>query len=292
MQKNNFYKSIRKWKKENLSLNKRLIILFPYFIGASLFIVFPLIILIIKSSTPIKGEDNLFLLRQKSTWEVMLRSVYLGLISSVISLLISFPFSYIVSRSNSKSFRMMSISLMISPLFVFSVSKVFGLRILLLKIFDSPEEIDNEFIMILGMVYLYMPFMIIPLYSVLQYMPKSLLESSNDMGYGKFKTILKVVIPYSTKAIFSGIAVVFMLSATTLVISSSLLGHSPSSVPQKVKSIGSVIDQLAVSMRQKKLATAYGSTLALATIAVMISVYGIIYFVPQLIRKIRGGVNV
>ncbi|NQZ65757.1 MAG: ABC transporter permease subunit [Mycoplasmatales bacterium] len=287
----NFKNKFLKNKGHSLSFNKRLLFLLPYFIGSLIFIVFPIVILLIKSSSNIENQDNLLLLKQKSTWETMFRSIYLGLSASFISLIIAFPFTFIVSRSKSKTFKILSISLIISPLFVFSIAKVFSLRILLLQIFDSPESIDNSFSIILGMTYLYMPFIIIPIYSVMSNMPESLIEASSDIGYGKFKTITKIVIPYVNKAIFSGLAVVFMLSATTLVISTSLLGHSSNSIPNDVRLIGNDIDKIAVNMRQNPLSAAYGSSLALVTILIMMSVYGLIYFMPILIGKIKRSIN-
>lgn len=146
---------------------------------------------------------------------------------------------------------------------------------------------QNKISMIIGMVYLYMPFMIIPLYSVLQSMPKSLFEASRDLGYNSFSTVFRVVVPYSLKAVFSGVAVVFMMSSTTLVISQSLVGGQPN-----LKMIGNEIDRIAVNMRQNPVAATQGSILALVTIAVVMAVYGGIYLFPIIVRKLRGGVNV
>ncbi|MFL1037980.1 ABC transporter permease subunit, partial [Mycoplasmopsis synoviae] len=68
-----------------------------------------------------------------------------------------------------------------------------------------------------------LPLMIMPLYSVFKDMPKNIVEASNDLGYSNFKTIFKVIIPYATKAILSGIAMIFLASATTFVVARKLL---------------------------------------------------------------------
>lgn len=141
--------------------------------------------------------------------------------------------------------------------------------------------------MVLGMIYMYMPFMVIPLYSVLNNMPPSLIEASNDLGYGYIKTIFKVIIPYSLKAIFSGIAIVFMLSSTSLVISHTLVNDKTKML------IGNQIDTYSANMQNGvDVANLNGSTLALATIAIVMGIYAMIYLIPWILRKIRGGVNV
>lgn len=275
--------------KPQLALNKRLAFLTPYIIGSALFIVVPVVLLFVKASTHVEGENNWDVVKDKTTWEIIGRSVWLGLTASMISLVIALPFAYSVARSESKIFKAIAISLIISPLFIFSIAKVFSLRVLLLQMFDHKQEaLQHYWVMIVGMVYLYMPFMIIPLYSVLSQMPASLMEASKDLGYGSIATLFKVVIPYALKAIFSGLAIVFMLSATTLVINQSLLKND--SIEYKM--IGNSIDDIASQMRNTAFGAVNGSMLALMTICIMMSVYAGIYLIPQVIRKIRGGINV
>lgn len=215
------------------------------------------------------------------------RSVYLGLIAAFVSLVLTFPFAYIVGRSKSKPFRLVSVALIVSPLLVFTLARTFSLKILLLQMFDNEAQMRNEAVMVIGMVYLYMPFMIVPLYSVLQQMPSSLVEASKDLGYGRIASIVKVVFPYSLKAIFSGLAVVFMMSATSIAISGALLKGDPEHVM-----IGNQIDGMSARMISgDNDAIIQGSTLALITIGIMFGVYITIYAIPQILRRIKGGVN-
>lgn len=160
-----------------------------------------------------------------------------------------------------------------------------------MQMFDNESQIRNEAVMVIGMVYLYMPFMIVPLYSVLQQMPASLVEASKDLGYGRITSIIKVVFPYALKAIFSGLAVVFMMSATSLAISGALLKGDSEHVM-----IGNQIDGMSANMTSDIAANTHnsivqGSTLALITIGIMFGVYIVIYAIPQIIKKIKGGVN-
>lgn len=275
------------WR-DYFSFNGRLALIIPYVIGAAIFIITPMVMLLTKSVQHHDGIDAQAIVKQSDTWSKIGMSIILGLVAAAISLLIAFPFSFVVARSQSKVFRIISISLLISPMLVFTVARIFSLRILLIKMYDGdPIAMQNKVSMIIGMVYLYMPFMIIPLYSVLQQMPKSLFEASKDLGYNSFTTVFRVVVPYSLKAVFSGVAIVFMMSSTTLVISHSLVGDQPD-----LKMIGNKIDALAVNMRQNDLAATQGSILALVTIAVVMAVYGGVYLFPIIVRKLRGGVNV
>lgn len=275
--------------KPQLALNKRLAFLLPYIIGSALFIVVPVVMLFVKASSHVDGLDNTEILRDETTWKIIGRSVWLGLVAAGISLIIALPFAYSVARAESKIFKVIAISLIISPLFVFSIAKVFSLRVLLLQMFDNDQKnLHHYWVMIAGMVYLYMPFMIIPLYSVLSQMPSSLLEASKDLGYGTIATLFKVVVPYALKAIFSGLAIVFMLSATTLVINNSLLNTDAIDL----KMIGNRIDETASKMRNTASGAVKGSMLALITIGTMMTVYAGIYLIPQVVRRIRGGVNV
>lgn len=284
MKKHSFWKQL----KSSLNFNQRMLFLIPYVLGAALFIILPICLMIFKATETLpNGEDNLLLIKDISTWKIMGNSVWLGLLASVISLVIALPFAYFVGQSKSKTFRFLMMMLILSPLLVFSVARVFSLKVLLLNIFDNPEAIKSKAIMIVGMVYLFMPFMIIPIYSVIVQMPESMIDAAKDLGSGSFKTITKVIIPYSLKAIFAGLAIVFMLSSTTLVISRSLLN----SYNQEYLMIGNKIDQHARLMTQQ-VDSVWGSTLALATIVVMLFVYGSIYLFPLVIRKIKGGFNV
>lgn len=269
-----------------LGLNGRLLALLPYVIASIIFIVLPTILLLVKATVPAApGYDNWQLIKEKSTWIVMGRSIWVGLSAAILSLAIAFPFAYFVARSQSKTYRTVAMTLIVSPLFMFTIVKLSGYKGLLIMMFDGPQNINSPFWVILGMVYIYLPFMIIPLYSVLQTMPRSFVEASKDLGYNSVQTIYKVVIPYALKAVFSGLAIVFMLSATSVAISEK--------IPYMIgdhKMIGNEIYSRATQLSDGfKIAQA--SSLALITILIMSTTYGLIYLTPQIIRKMRGGVN-
>lgn len=178
---------------------------------------------------------------------------------------------------------------MLSPLVVFTIAKIFALKGLLISMFDD-SNFNNVAVREIGMVYLYSPFMVVPLYSVISTMPKSLMEASSDLGYGTIKTMFKVVLPYSMKGICAGLALVFMLSSTNLVISNSLLNGSSQTKPLQPANI---IDAFAQKISNPSpIYKITASSMSLITIAIMASIYAGITFIPQIVRKVKGGVNV
>ncbi|WP_373435301.1 ABC transporter permease, partial [Metamycoplasma equirhinis] len=195
-------------------------LLIPYILFAILFIILPMVLIFIYALKPIDGQnrlDNWDIIAKRSTWLIIFRSLWTGIIAATFALIIGFPYAYIISKSKSKIFRTLSLSLMLSPMAIFTISKALAVRGLFSAIFDE-NYLNNNAFAIFGMVYLFLPFMIMPLYQVLKDMPKNILEASEDLGYSKIQTIFKVILPYCTKAILSGFGVVLMMSATSIII--------------------------------------------------------------------------
>lgn len=266
-------------------LNKRALLLTPYAIIALLLMVLPMIFLLVRAIQPSAVNfDNWQIIKTSTMWIIMGRSILVGLASAVICLLIGFPYAYIVARSKSKRFRIFAIALIVSPLFIFTIIKVLALKGLLIALF-SEDGLNNLTTLIVGLSYLNLPFMIIPLYSVLYNMPSSLLEASEDLGFNRFVTIFKVVIPYALKAIAAGYALVFLLAATSIIVSQKLIPKNES-----FKLIGNLLDNSRIQSQATDAAIA--STIALVTMVIMMLIYAIVYASPFLIRKLRGGINV
>ncbi|CAT05283.1 polyamine (spermidine/putrescine) ABC transporter permease [Mesomycoplasma conjunctivae] len=273
--------SYQKWVS---SLNLRLSLVIPYLIFALIFIVIPLILLFIKAVTPVSQNhqnfDNFTLIKDKTTWIIILRSVLVGIICAFICLILAFPYAWFIVRSKSKVFKIYSLSLIISPLIIFTIAKVFSLRALFLALFDE-SDLNNNYFLLVGLIFLNFPFMVLPLYSVFRDMPISLLEASSDLGYNKFSSLIKVVVPYSIKAIFSGIALVFLMAATSIVISDKLLPNGSQN-----QLIGNLINNSANAANPFDLARV--SSLVLITLLVFVGIYALIYVTPIIIMKIKG----
>jgi spermidine/putrescine transport system permease protein len=165
--------------------------------------------------------------------EILLRSLWLALLCTVICLVLGYPVAWILSRK--KEGGLLSV-LFILPMWMnfllrtyawMSILENTGVvnRLLMALGLGQMTLLYNSNAVELGMVYNFLPFMILPIMTVLRKMDKSLLEAAGDLGANPFETFRRVVIPLSLPGIISGITMVFMPAVTTFVIS-SLLGGS------------------------------------------------------------------
>jgi spermidine/putrescine transport system permease protein len=162
-----------------------------------------------------------------------------GIVSSLLSLLIGLPFVYIVLTIKNQSLKLGVLSLILAPLFIFTLVKILALKGFFTYVFDE-RALDNSGILIIGLVYLNLPFMIIPLYTVFSNMPRNIIDASEDLGYTKVQTFIKVVIPYGLKAICSGITIVFLMAVLSVAVSDKLIINS-----EQNKLLGNIINDLA-----------------------------------------------
>ncbi|PZW00571.1 ABC transporter permease [Metamycoplasma auris] len=263
----------------------QLSLIIPYVIFTILFIILPMIFVSIYAFKPLEGQqkqlENWAIALRPSTWVIIGRSLLTGGIAAIITLIIGFPYAYIVSRSKYSVIKILGLTLILSPLAIFTISKALAVRGLFSAIFDE-NQLNNNFFIILGMVYLYLPFMVLPLYQVLKDMPNNIIEASQDLGYSKFKTVFTVIIPYSAKAILSGLGIVLMMAATSIIISDKLLPNG-----SQKQLIGNLINQFANTANPFDLANS--STLVIITLSVLLTIYGIIYGIPYLISRKKQG---
>ncbi|UUD36729.1 polyamine (spermidine/putrescine) ABC transporter permease [Mycoplasmopsis californica] len=267
---------IKNW----LALNPRLALLVPYFVIAILLIILPVILIIISAFT-YHGEDldNWKVIKTSSFGLIVWRSIKLGVIAAFVSLLIAMPYAFFVAMHRSKTFKIFSLTLIISPLLIFSIAKVYAVRGVFLSVFEE-DSLNAEWFMVVGMVYLNLPFMIMPLYGVFKDMPRNILEASQDLGYSKWQTFFKVIIPYSLKAIISGLVLVFISSSTSIIISDKLLPNG-----DQFQTIGNQINDYANPGSPTSMSIS--STIVIVVTIVIFSVSALFYLVPKIIAKIK-----
>ncbi|MEA4115597.1 ABC transporter permease [Mycoplasma sp. 744] len=268
------------WTKivNKLSLNKRLTLTIPFVLIALLFIILPVLMIIINALTPRENFDSFSLIKEANTWRQIWRSLKIGVISSLLCLIIGFPYAYFIASSKNKYLAIYAMSLIISPMVIFTIAKIYSIRGFFLSIFEE-ETLNAEWFMVLALTYLNLPLMIMPLYSVFKDMPKNIIEASEDLGYSKFKTLFKVVVPYGLKAIISGLGLIFLSSATNFVISDKLLPNK-----NQLPLIGSIINDYTNPSNEFALAT--GTTIVLVVSAIFIGLYALLQLTPKLISKI------
>ena len=231
--------------------NKRALFAVPYVGWMTLFVVVPIIMVVIYAFATAEGGVTLENFSSMGTYaSVFTRSFWLALLATLICLLIGYPAAYFISREGPR-FQRIAMMLIMLPMWMnfllrtYSWMSVLENNGLLNQLFRSIGIIDlynriagnlgqapvDHFNMIgtsgavvLGMVYNYLPFMILPIYSVIEKMDGSLLEAARDLGAGSARVFRKVILPLSLPGVFSGVTMVFVPSVSTFAISRLLGG--------------------------------------------------------------------
>ena len=178
--------------------------------------------------------------------KIFARSITLALISTLICLLLGYPIAYFISRTKPKTQRLLILLIML-PMWMNFLIRTYAIMVLIQDtgIINSflgnfgiaPMRIlGTEGAVVLGMVYDYLPYMILPIYSVMAKLDYRLVEAAGDLGCNSFKVMTKVIFPLSRSGVISGITMVFVPSISTFYISQKLGGPS-------TLLIGDVIEQ-------------------------------------------------
>lgn len=167
--------------------------------------------------------------------KVMLHSLYMAIVATGLCLIIGYPFAYIVAKMPPKM-RPIMLFLIIVPFWTNSLIRTYGLKIVLgtqgilnksfmaIGLIDHPIRIMySETAVMIGLVYILLPFMILPLYSALEKLDRSYIEAARDLGANKIQTLLKVTLPLTMPGIIGGCLLV-LLPALGMFYVSDLLG--------------------------------------------------------------------
>ena len=263
--------------------NKRSLFAVPYVGWMTLFVVAPIIMVVIYAFTAAEGGLTLENFSRMGTYAVVFtRSFKLALIATVICLLIGYPLAYWISREG-PGFQRVAMMLIMLPMWMNFLLRTYswmsilentgllnrffsaiGLFSLINRLFGTNIEyfpmINTQGAVVLGMVYNYLPFMVLPIYSVIEKLDGSLLEAARDLGANSARVFRKVILPLSLPGVLSGVTMVFVPSVSTFAIS-KLLGGSNELL------LGDLIEQ-------QFLGTAYnpylGSAIALVMMIVVV----------------------
>ncbi|MBQ5534430.1 MAG: ABC transporter permease, partial [Lachnospiraceae bacterium] len=150
------------------------------------------------------------------------RSLMISFITTLICVLVGYPFAYIIARTKSKKKKLLYM-LVIIPFWTNSLIRIYGWRtflgnsgwlvksLMFLQIIKEPVDyLYKTGTTILGMVYCFVPFMVLPLYTAIEKLDDSLLEASSDLGAKPLRTLFEVIIPLTSGGIFSGCIMVFI----------------------------------------------------------------------------------
>jgi spermidine/putrescine transport system permease protein len=222
----------------NKIINKKLsyrAIMVPYVMWLAVFIVAPLILILWFSFTDLSGNftfDNIINVGKYSN--VFLTSIWLGFLSTLICFVLGYPMAYFISKIDALKQNIIIMILMVPMWMSFLLRTYAWMTILenngLLNSFlralgfNGLNLINTRGAIILGMVYNFIPYMVLQIYSVLIKIDKSLIEAAQDLGANKLMTFIKVIFPLSVPGVISGITMVFVPAVSTFIISKMLGG--------------------------------------------------------------------
>ncbi len=226
---------------------KQGLLLSPHVVWCVLFIVAPLLFVAYYAFTG-RGEggdfsDGAFTLQNFLSvftdgdyLGTFLSSLALALISTVICLLIAYPTAYFLSKLKVNHQRLMTVLLML-PMWMNFLVRTYTLTQLLdnngliarfLGLFGitTVQFLGTNFAVVLGMVYNYLPYMIVPIYTVMSKLDNRLIEAAADLGANSAKTLVRVVLPLTLSGIISGITMVFVPSISTFYVAKAMSNGS------------------------------------------------------------------
>ncbi len=256
----------------------------PALIWQVFFIYLPLLVLLFYSLD--FKLSNYFDLFSSRYFSVILSSLILAFITAVICLIIAYPMAYFLAMKI-KRFKTFLLFSLILPSWTSFIVQIYAWIFLLQKgglfssvlckfgiISQSTHLLNNYFSILVGMVYCYLPFMILPIYTVLEKMDKKLLEASADLGANKTQTFKKVVLPLSSAGIMAGFLLVFIPAFGEFAIP-DLLGGGKSAF------WGATIVEKFLMTRD----WASGSALTFTGILFLLIFFVICYFVYNFLKK-------
>jgi spermidine/putrescine transport system permease protein len=257
---------------------KRTWLSFPYVIWMIIFTLIPLAlvlfysVVIFENGAMVFSIDNFKRVMEPIYLTVFLRSLKIAVISTVICLILGYPMAMILAGKNLSN-KSLLVVLFVIPMWMNFLARTYAWMTLLEKNgliatafeligIELPALLYTENTVILGMVYNFLPFMVLPIYTVLVKIDKAILEAAEDLGAPPIKVFSRVIFPLSLPGVSSGVIMVFMPALTTFVIS-RLLGGAHFTL------IGNLIEQQFLTTRDWGFGSALSVVLMLMIVLTM-----------------------
>ena len=234
-------------RNNQLTLTRKLI-LAPHLVWCVLFIIVPLLFVVYYTFTDANGAFTMANIQYLMTKEVLYtfrNSILYAAAATVISLIVGYPVALVISRLTERNRSLMTTLIMV-PMWVCFIIRTYTIK----NIFNDNGIINNLLqnvgldpikfmgtpgLIIFGMVYDFLPYMIIPICTVLSGIDKRYIEASYDLGCSPAKSFLKVIFPLSLSGVISGITMVFVPAISTFYISSTLSSGKIALVGDKIE---------------------------------------------------------
>ena len=203
----------------------------PHIFWAILFIVLPLIIVIFYAFTDDAGAFSLENIMSLGEYvPIFVLSLELSVIATFVCLLVGYPLAYIMARAKPEHQKIFVMLLML-PMWTNLLIRTYSIMAILddgglinTILGTSMHIVGTKGAVIFGMIYNYLPFMVLPIHSVLSKMDHRLTEAAHDLGCNRFEALTRVTLPLSLSGIISGVTMVFVPSISTFYISQKLGG--------------------------------------------------------------------
>ncbi len=208
----------------------------PYFLFLLLFVVFPLVLIILYAFTKVDPNGSIVLsgvkvsitldnfiefFSKSSNIRVLFISFGLAIVTTALCLIIAYPLAYILSKSKLNKSGVLLL-LFIVPMWINFVLRTAAMKELLFAIGMYNSNKLSFVNTVIGMVYDYLPFVIMPLYTVMIKLDKSLIEASQDLGAKPSSTFLRITLPLTVPGIVSAVTMVLLPTTTSYVVSDTL----------------------------------------------------------------------
>ena len=239
---------------------KNFFLILPYMLVALVFIIVPITLIFVKSFMPTSAgsvaENWNFV--NSFIWLKILKSFIVAILATIISVVIAYPFSYFLAFDvKGKTVKMLAVLFITAPTWMSFLVKIIGVKTFFDFINGYSNSTSGDVFTVIGLVYIYVPFMIMPIYNVLKDMPKNLIYASKDLGRGAWSTFINIVIPYTKNALISGLTLVFLPCLTSVSVPQFLNSSSSGSL------IGDIIMEEGQLAQTSDISLARASTLAL-----------------------------
>ncbi|MBQ6922552.1 MAG: ABC transporter permease [Clostridia bacterium] len=254
---------------------------FPYLAVTLVFVIIPLILILVYA---LRGEDGGFtfdnfakVFTEKENIEQLGKTIGIALVSTAICLIIAYPVAFVLASSPFNKMVILAL-LFIIPMWINFMLRIFALQSLM----ETIGIVKGYWAAVIGMVYDFFPYMLLPIYTVLLNMDKSYIEASKDLGANSVKTFLKVTLPLSVPGIISGISMMFMPIFSSYAIT-KMMGDTNTTV------IGAKIASLFENNSTGNYG--YGSALSFVLLVIVILVMFIGSYLSNRTAKLQKGGN-
>ncbi len=200
--------------------------LWPYFLFLGIFIIIPIILTLIISFCDYSLENIIWSFSLKhyhqanvtvNFWHIVFYSIYISAITTLFCAIFGIIFCYYLNNIKSNFLKKQLLFLATLPMWINALMKLIGLKTFFDFLF-RPEFTQSSIGLVLGGIYIFMPLMIIPIYSVMNKVDRNLIEASHDLGAKHLKTFFKVIIPLILPGIIAGFTMTFLALTTSVTI--------------------------------------------------------------------------